>query len=171
MPERSDFAHRAVHEWHDILPHLDATDDELVVLIRLSRLAALKEQLDELTLRQFEPEGIRGLDDFRTIALLRRVPAGLSNTELMEQIGGSKGGTSARLERFAVSGICLRTTSQFDRRSQTNTLTPRGIGLADRMVTTLVRDRKLLLAGLTPEQVSDVGTLLARMIASVSLDV
>ena len=167
MHDRDDFAFRAVHEWKTLFPTLEATEDEMKVFIRLSRVFASTDRIDERVLRHFEHEGVRATDDFRTIALLRRSPMGLSNSGLIEQLGGSKGGMSARLERFATHGICERTKSAFDRRSHTNTLTHHGVDLADRLVMAVVLGRKALTETLTPDEIHALAEILAKVIEQV----
>lgn len=170
MSSRPDFAFRAVQGWQELLPELDTTPDELAVFIRLSRLLTHMDRLDERSLRAFEREGIRGIDDFLTIALMRRTPTGLSNTELIEQLGGSKGGMSARLDRFARHGLCRSTPSPLDRRTNINTLTATGTYLADRMAEAVTNGRMVLLARLDQHQVADLSHVLSEMIAEVSPD-
>ncbi len=167
MPKHEDFALRAVRDWKTHMPTLDATDDEIMVFVRLSRVSALKDRIDERTLRPFESEGVRGAEDFRALALLRRSPQGLSNSELIEQLGGSKGGMSARLDRFSSHDICERTRSTIDRRSHTNTLTERGHDLAGRLVVAVVRDRGLLIEMLTTAEVKSLSHMLAKVIETV----
>jgi len=170
VSSRPDFAFRAVQGWQELLPELDTTPDELTVFIRLSRLLTHMDRLDEQSLRSFERDGIRGIDDFLTLALLRRNPTGLSNTELIDHLGGSKGGMSARLDRFERHGLCRSTPSPHDRRIKTNTLTGTGTYLADRMAEAVTRGRMVLLARLDEERIADLSHVLGEMIAAVSPD-
>ncbi len=167
MPEREDFALRAVHEWSATLPSLDASAEELSVFIRMSRIAGLQDRIDDQTLREFETDCIRGSDDFRTLALLRRSPEGLTNSELIEMLGGSKAGMSARLDRLTNHGVTERTPSELDRRSHTNTLTPHGITLADRVVAAVVHARKTLTRSLSSAQIETLADTLAAIIDDV----
>ena len=168
MPEREDFALRAVHEWGAALPQLDATPDELSALIRLSRVAGIQDRIDDQTLRRFESDGIRGSDGFRTLALLRRSSAGLTNSELLAQLGGSKAGVSARMERLTRNGITGRVPSMTDGRSHTNVLTDYGTEVADRLVTDIVTSRKALLANLSASQIAALGDTLAQIIEGIN---
>ena len=168
MPEREDFALRAVHEWSATLPTLSATPAELSALIRLSRVAGIQDRIDDQTLGRFEHLGIKGSDDFRTLALLRRSASGLTNSELLAQLGGSKAGVSARMERLTNNGITTRVPSQTDGRSHTNVLTDEGTDLADRLVTDVVTSRKRLLSNLSPKQIEQLGDSLAKIIEGIN---
>lgn len=162
---RSDFAQRAADQWQEQLSDLELSPAELAVAVRFSRLYMLQRSLDNRMLRSFEFEGIAGIDDFRLMALLRRSSAdGLTNAELVEQLGGSKAGMSNRLERLVKRELVRRIPSEVDRRVHANALTDAGIDLAERLVADVTAARKPVFDGLTQDQITLVGEAMAVMI-------
>lgn len=164
----ADFAQQAADQWHEQLTELELSPPELAVAVRFSRLYMLQRSLDDRTLRSFEFEGITGVDDFRLMALLRRSgPDGLTNAELVEQLGGSKAGMSNRLERLVKRGHIHRIPSEVDRRVHANALTATGNDLAERLVASVTAARKPTFAGLTEKQISQLGETMATMIKNL----
>lgn len=164
----TDFAQRAADQWQEQLNELVLSPAELAVAVRFSRLYMLQRSLDDRTLRAFEFEGIAGIDDFRLMALLRRSgPDGVTNAELVEQLGGSKAGMSNRLERLVKRNHVERIPSEVDRRVHANALTNAGIELAERLVAAVTAARKPVFDGLTPKEISQVGETMATMIKNL----
>ena len=167
MQQHQDFAVLAATEWSRTLPELSATDRELATIIRLSRVAAIQQRLDSSALRGFADTGVKGTEDFRVIALLRRSTGGLTNSQLLEQLGGSKAGISTRLERLRQHGITERLPSKTDRRSHRNLLTSYGEELADRLVAEVVTARKQLIDDLPKKQVQALTDALGDILAKI----
>lgn len=162
-----DFAQRAADQWQNLVG-LELTPDELAVAVRFSRLSMLQRSLDERSLRSFEFEGIAGIDDFRLLALLRRSgPDGLTNADLVNDLGGSKAGMSNRLERLVKRDLITRIPSEIDRRVHANALTDSGIDLADRLVGAVTAARKPVFKGLSPAEISQVATAMAVMVKNL----
>jgi len=159
-----DFSQRAADQWGELLSDVPLSADQLAVAVRFSRLYQLQREQDKKSLRRFEYEGLVSIDDFRLVALLRRTRTGLTNGDLVAQLGGSKAGMSNRLERLVQHGQVERVPSPVDRRVHTNTLTNQGQQLADSAVTAVTTSRKRIFESLTDTTISDLATTLATMI-------
>ena len=167
----ADYAKRFIDDWPSDLEGLDLAPSELFVSIRLHRLSRLLENLDERSIRPFEANGIKTSDDVRVLSLLRRAgERGLTNSDLLAEIGGSKAGMSSRLERLTKHGLLERSSAAADRRFQTNKLTTEGRTIADRALTAMFNRRKPLFQRLGDEQLFVLATALADIIQEVAPD-
>lgn len=169
--EESDFGGRAARDWGTVLPKLALTRDELSVAIRSSRLYLLQRALDEASLRQFQALGIAGVDDFRLLAFLRRSDEkGLTNAELVSELGGSKAGMSNRLDRLVRAELIERVPLLSDRRVHNNALTPHGQRIATEAVSAVTAGRKAAFDGLSEAQIATVAAALEKMIRNLNPD-
>jgi len=160
-----DFSQRAADQWGELLPEVALSPDEMAVAVRFSRLYQLQRVLDNKSLRKFEYDGLASVDDFRLLALMRRSDAdGLTNGELVAQLGGSKAGMSNRLQRLVQHGHVERLPSPVDRRVHANKLTTQGQELADSAVTAVTTGRKRIFENLTDTAITELATTLATMI-------
>ena len=163
-----DFAARATTEWLQIAPELVLTPAEMQVAVRFSRLYLLQRKRDEQSLRRFESQGVVSIDDFRLVSLLRRKgETGLTNAELVSELGGSKAGMSNRLDRLVKADVIERVGSPVDRRVHSNILTQAGQQLADDMITAVTMGRKPVFEDLTDRQISNAAETLEVMIRNL----
>ncbi len=167
----TDFAAKAATQWQELLPEMVLNADEMKVAVRFSRLYQLQRSLDEKSLRRFEVDGVVGIDDFRLLALLRRSgEEGLTNADLVADLGGSKAGMSNRLDRLVQTGMIKRIPSLIDRRVHTNALTPEGQQRAAEAVTAVTAGRKTIFQDLSDTQIAHVATALETMIYNLNPD-
>lgn len=160
-----DFALRSVTERNGFLDELSVDPVQLLATIRLARLAKLQEAEDQRTLRKFSADGLRSVEDIRTLAMLgRHQPDGLTNVELLEELGGSKGAMSIRLDRLVKQGIVVQTRSGLDARLKLNGLTEQGVEVAERSVTALLENRVRMFNGLSHDQVAQLGSMVGNII-------
>ena len=79
----------------------------------------------------------------------------------------SSGGMTARLDRLQKSGLIERTPHPGDRRASLVKLTPKGFDLIEAMMPLHMAESQAMLADLSREEQAVLGTLLARLIATV----
>ncbi len=156
-----DLAHQIADRWATYLP--DLSRDLLTVAIRLERtLKSLDRELSH-AVTPFGRHGIRNMEDFRLLAVLRRVgDEGITITEASQEIGITKASTSARVERLVQEGLVHRDESEVDRRATRLTLDPSAAQLVDdcQKATLGVYDR--VLGDFTKAEQDELAALLRR---------
>lgn len=111
-----DYTQSATERWKELLPEVDLST--MKAGIRFERLADTLEKDLSFALRPFAHRGVRSMEDFRFLALLRRIePDGLTITEISEQLNISKAATSSRTDRFVEAGLIERAVVPHDRRN------------------------------------------------------
>lgn len=100
--------------------------------IALEGLARVQESLLDRAIGPFKGLGIRNVEDFRFLALLRRsVPEGMTITETARLTGVTKASSSARIDRLLEAGIVQRNAVAHDRRTLSIVLDPSAYGLIE----------------------------------------
>lgn len=158
-----DHVDRIVEAWRRERPDLDTR--ALAVFGRLFRIVHLAD------VKLAEGSGAYGLQSgwFDILAALRRAgsPYELHPTALMQTTLLSSGGVSKRLDRVADAGLVERRPDPDDRRATLVRLTEEGKTVIDAALVTHVRNEERLLAGLEPEKVEVLNSLLRRLLAGL----
>lgn len=149
----TDFATEAANRWKELLPEIDTSHIDIVLGVRLVRFTKLLTEIDDDVLSYYRPYGITGVEDFRTMSYLVRGPEeGMTNTDLVLELRGSRAGMSDRLERFVRDGLARRDYSHPDGRTHYNLATEKGHDLTRRMVRDMAENRKRAFVALSDEQ-------------------
>ena len=124
----------------------------------MSDALALRQQA---AFRAFANRGIANRDDFRTLALLRRLgEKGASVTEIATALGVTAGTVSNRIDRLGREGLFARVPHDRDRRSHLVTLTSQGIELTDELYRAIISVHDDFLKSFNDKQASQLSTLL-----------
>ncbi|GAA5166463.1 MarR family transcriptional regulator [Ornithinimicrobium tianjinense] len=152
-----------VEAWRRERPDLDVAP--LEVLSRVSRLARL---LDLERRRAFAEQGLEAWE-FDVLSALRRSgePYQLTPGDLLRETLVTSGTMTNRLDRLADRGLLRRETSPRDRRAVLVTLTPEGLGLADRALEALLEGERELLAVLDVEGRADLAAYLKELLVDL----
>lgn len=146
-----DFAEWAVGAWSELLPEMDHSFT--LFGLRIEQVAATLERAQKRGLRAYLAHGIVGIDDFRTLALIRRSgDIGISVTAIAEHLSATRGAISNRLDRLEREEMFERVYSDRDRRSHQIRLNSAGIELVDEMYRTIADIHTQLFSQLTEEQ-------------------
>lgn len=160
----ADYAEQARREWDTLGVELDPRVFRTGV--RLERVARRLEMMYNDALTGFRADGLRGMEDFRLLALLARsFPHPTNATDASRLLGLSKAATSSRVDRFVTDGLAERSESQFDRRTVDVVATEQGIEVAMTAVRSLTRVHARLLAGLEDEHLHALESALASITA------
>lgn len=168
MIKHDDYATWASESWSEIVPGQDSALTTAAVRFQMTSRLLAKAQTRQL--RAFAYQGITGLEDFRTIALLRRSEApGLQVSEIADLLRITRGATSNRLERFSDEGLIDRTQNSRDRRSHYVNLTDSGKELADVMYGSVNQAHEHFFGALEPEELATLTVLLHKLLAANEL--
>ncbi|PJJ63746.1 MarR family winged helix-turn-helix transcriptional regulator [Compostimonas suwonensis] len=161
MTGELDHVARIQQEWARERPDVDVAPQG--VIGRLHRLAGF---LDEELATVFRGHGL-GEGDFDVLAALRRAGAPYERTpsELAQFTMVTTGGTTKRIDRLVRAGLVTRRLSESDGRGRRVGLTPDGLELIDRAFGEHMANEHRLLAGLAPEQVAQLESLLTIWLA------
>lgn len=160
--DERDFAAGVAATWVD---HLSGIDPLLLeIAVRLERtLKHLNREL-EMALEKFHAEGIRNMEDFRLLALLRRVgPKGATTTEASREIGITKAATSTRVDRLVTAGLIEREASEFDRRETILNLRAPASGLVDECQRATMEVYQTVLSQLSKKERGQLNSLLTSL--------
>ena len=159
----SDYAEWAASQWAELVPDIQPGASRLAVA--LQRTARLLGAAQTRRLRSFAGQGITGLEDFRTIALLRRAkPPGLQVSDVATLLGITRGATSNRMERFVNEELAARTDNPSDRRSHYINLTAKGVELADEMYRSVSETHNDFFEALSAEESSFLARALHQLL-------
>lgn len=161
--ESLDQVDRLRAQWNSELPDLDT--EPMAILGRAYRLANLVRPSIEATFASF------GLDrgEFDVISTLRRSgpPYRLTPTELYTSLMISSGGLTHRLDRLQKAGLIARERSVADGRSIVVGLTDEGARLAETAFRADMASEARYLAGLDPQERTDLAALLCKLLVSL----
>jgi DNA-binding MarR family transcriptional regulator len=157
-----DHVDRIVEQWARERPDLDSSP--LHVIGRISRLAGT---VDELLRPVFAARGL-GDGDFDVLATLRRsgAPYELTPGELGASTMVTSGAVTKRVDRLERAGLVERRVDEADARGRRIRLTERGIAMIDESYAVHMDNEARMLAGLTPEERTDLVRLLRRLAES-----
>ena len=157
-----DSVDRLLAGWARTRPELDMSP--VAVIARLSRLRRIMDSELEATFAEHQLNGA----DFAALVTLRRLnqPAGVSQRRLMQELRLTSGTVSVRVERLAVRGLVNRLPDPTDRRNTLVALTEAGGALFERVVPAHLATERRLLSALTPEQISELVTILRQLLVA-----
>ena len=157
-----DSVDRLLAGWARTRPDLDMS--AVAVIARLSRLRRIMDSELEATFAEYRLNGA----DFAALVTLRRLdqPVGVSQRQLMQELRLTSGTVSVRVERLAERGLVTRSPDPQDRRNTLVALTEAGIALFERVVPAHLATERRLLSALTPEQVSELATMLRQLLVA-----
>lgn len=152
-----DTVSRIVEQWREQRPDLDAAP--MLVVGRIQRVA----QLMDTALRPTFARAGLGQGDFDILAALRRAGPTHSRTagELSGALMVTSGGVTKQVDRLAARGLVSREVGPGDARVRRVILTAAGVRLVDELIETHLDRERQLLAGLTPEQQTQLAGTLA----------
>ncbi|MGI9207447.1 MAG: MarR family winged helix-turn-helix transcriptional regulator [Rhodococcus sp. (in: high G+C Gram-positive bacteria)] len=156
--DRPDYVDRVRRAWEDLYPDLDLRP--LDVIGRITRIGALA--LTRLE-RELEPRGI-GRTEFEVLSALARSPHPLRASEVTSVTGISGASTTKHTERLAKLGLVERLRLERDGRVVLLSLTDTGRALVESELPRRVQSERLMLDGLSEDEL-DVLTGLLRRIA------
>lgn len=157
-----DYAERAAERWTEL--GVGVEPETFTTGIRLERVARSHEAMLNDAVSKFRPVGIRGMEDFRLLALLaRQHPATTSATAASKELGLSKAATATRIERFAAEGLVERAASQYDKRTIEVHASQQGIDLAAECVATIAKVHERLFHGIGEADLKNFTTTLAQI--------
>lgn len=150
----ADFVDSLIGSWGLRRPDLDVTS--VAVTTRLGRVR------DHLEGRTAALLGIHGLTptSFVMLATLMRLPEGVTEAEIAEELGLTVGTITGRVDRLVADGTVRRGDAG------TVELTADGQALADRVIPAHLADRAEALSALTPEEQAALGDLLRKLLLS-----
>ena len=156
-----DFAERAVHQWTERYPDVDAS--HILVVGRILRIAAVVTARSEVELAE---HGLtRG--EFDLLCALRRAGCPLRPGAITTVTGASPAAITKRLDRLSAHGWVRREQAADDRRSVLVSLTDEGTDLLDDVFPAIAASEAEALAGLAPEETAQLAELLAVVLATV----
>lgn len=157
-----DFAERAVHQWAERYPDVDAS--HLLVVGRILRIAGVVTARSEVELAGL---GLtRG--EFELLCALRREDRPLRPGEITTVTGASPAAITKRLDRLSAHALVRREQVEHDRRSVLVSLTAAGVDLLDAAFPAVAASEAEALAGLAPEETARLAELLAVVLATVA---
>lgn len=159
----TDYAMQAADRWAELASELDA--EKLRIGIRFSLFSRERERALDEALSPFGAKGVRGMEDFRLLALLVRIdPEKTTATNASRLMNISKAATAARIARFESDGLVDRLTLPHDKRVVEVGITPAGRRLAQDCVRVVASLHDQLLADLTTKQLSQLDSVLRRLV-------
>lgn len=160
-PDRPDYVDRVRRAWEDRYPDLDVAPID--VIGRITRIGALAlSRLD----RELEPSGI-GRTEFEVLSALARSPHPLRASEVTSVTGISGASTTKHTERLAKMGLVERLRLERDARVVLLSLTDAGRALVETELPRRLRSEKLMLEGLSEEELDVLTDLLRRITRNV----
>jgi DNA-binding MarR family transcriptional regulator len=157
-----DHVDRVLAQWAGARPNLDLAP--VAVIARLGRATAYIDAGINACLAQFGLS--RGSWD--VLASLRRSgpPFRLSPTELYLALMRTSGAMTHRLSGLERSGLIRRVPDPEDGRGLLVDLTPRGLGLVDRVAPAHLANERSLLAALSDEEQAQLSRLLRKLLSA-----
>jgi DNA-binding MarR family transcriptional regulator len=145
-------------QWARERPDLDASPIGLI-----GRLHRLADVLNVELRKVFAEEGL-GDGDFDVLVTLRRhgAPYELTPGELGASTMVTSSAVTKRIDRLERGGLVTRTVSESDARSRRIRLSADGLALVDRLMDRHVANEQRLVEGLTPDERSQLASLLRR---------
>ncbi|NMD97615.1 MarR family transcriptional regulator [Rhodococcus sp. BL-253-APC-6A1W] len=159
--DRPDYVDRARRAWEDLYPDLDLRP--LDVIGRITRIGALA--LTRLE-RELEPRGI-GRTEFEVLSALARSPHPLRASEVTSVTGISGASTTKHTERLAKLGLVERLRLERDGRVVLLSLTDTGRALVESELPRRVQSERLMLDGLSEDELEVLTGLLRRIARNV----
>ncbi|MGC5163566.1 MarR family winged helix-turn-helix transcriptional regulator [Rhodococcus sp. DT1] len=159
--DRPDYVDRVRRAWEDLYPDLDLRP--LDVIGRITRIGALA--LIRLE-RELEPRGI-GRTEFEVLSALARSPHPLRASEVTSVTGISGASTTKHTERLAKLGLVERLRLERDGRVVLLSLTDTGRALVESELPRRVQSERLMLDGLSEDELEVLTGLLRRIARNV----
>lgn len=159
--DRPDYVDRVRRAWEDLYPDLDLRP--LDVIGRITRIGALA--LTRLE-RELEPRGI-GRTEFEVLSALARSPHPLRASEVTSVTGISGASTTKHTERLAKLGLVERLRLERDGRVVLLSLTDTGRALVESELPRRVQSERLMLDGLSEDELEVLTGLLRRITRNV----
>ncbi|MBF0661757.1 MULTISPECIES: MarR family winged helix-turn-helix transcriptional regulator [unclassified Rhodococcus (in: high G+C Gram-positive bacteria)] len=159
--DRPDYVDRVRRAWEDLYPDLDLRP--LDVIGRITRIGALA--LTRLE-RELEPRGI-GRTEFEVLSALARSPHPLRASEVTSVTGISGASTTKHTERLAKLGLVERLRLERDGRVVLLSLTDTGRALVESELPRRVQSERLMLDGLSEDELEVLTGLLRRIARNV----
>jgi len=156
----NDYADQIGRRWEEL--HPGSNSAALVASIRLERVGKRHDAGLDGALLPFAHRGVRNVEDFRLLAMLRRTAAPVSATEVSREMQITKAATSTRVERLVDAGLVERESAQYDRRSSPLVLTSRGTTLTDECLDAIIAARQMTFANLSESEVATFADLLKK---------
>jgi DNA-binding MarR family transcriptional regulator len=155
-----DHVDRIIADWEGQFPDVNLRD--AAVVMRARRLARF---LDREVAAALDPLGLGG-GAFDVLAALRRSgpPYALTATALVEALLLTPGAITHRVDNLEREGLVTRTAGAKDRREVLVRLTPGGIALAKRGLTTQAAEGTRLMSALSPTERRTLSGLLRRLL-------
>lgn len=159
----SDSVARVINEWNETIPDLDVTP--IAVMARIAKIRAIALAKQEAIFREYDLTPA----DFVAIVTLRRRerPYRLTQSELAQALGLTAGTVSIRVDRLIKLGLATRTRSRDDARVQWIELTIPGEAVFDDVVPQHLEAERLMLAGLSEADRTELARILQRWLASL----
>lgn len=156
-----DFAERAVRQWTERYPGVDAS--HILVVGRILRIAAVVTARSEAELAG---HGLtRG--EFDLLCALRRADCPLRPGAITTVTGASPAAITKRLDRLSAQGLVRRDQAADDRRSVLVSLTDAGIGIIDDTFPAIAASEAEALERLAPGEATQLAELLATVLATL----
>jgi DNA-binding MarR family transcriptional regulator len=161
--EAQDAVDRILQQWKVERPDVDVSP--MAVIGRIGRAASILDKRVQATLAEY------GLQpgEFDLVATLRRAgaPHRLTVGQLLDSAMVTSGAITNRLNRLTDKGLIEREIDPTNRRVVIVQLTPAGISAVDAALPAHVANEEVLLASLTPDERSQLATLLKRMLLDI----
>ncbi|MGX7678110.1 MarR family winged helix-turn-helix transcriptional regulator [Jatrophihabitans sp. DSM 45814] len=150
-------------QWASERPELETTP--MGIFGRIAKLYRAQIEASEMAHRHL---GISQAD-VDVLATLRRSgpPYRLTPSQLTAQMMISSGGVTQRVDRLARLGLVERFPHESDRRSVSVGLTAEGADRIDQAMPLHLEAERAMLAGLDSAEITELGILLAKLLASV----
>lgn len=150
----------AVDQWRFERPDLELLPMEIV-----GRLMAVATMVNREHLQPFFDKYQLQTGEFDVIATLRRsgAPYRLTPTALCESTLISSGGMTARIDRLERAGLVTRHPNPHDRRAILVGLTGKGLDLVNDIVGGHVDNERQIIAGLAPDEQTELNRLLIKV--------
>jgi DNA-binding MarR family transcriptional regulator len=158
----TDFAAWTAHKWQSLIPRADSTAAK--VAIRLTEVAEALAESHSRTIRPWHKAGVRNIDDFRTLGLLRHLgDKGMRTSEIAEHLKIDASTMSNRLARLEKNGFTERIEDPTDARSKLLCLKPDKAQTVDDIYEALVLNHERFFKRLDPQRHELLATILGEI--------
>ena len=154
-----DFAAWTAGRWAQIVPDANSTAASVAIRLRVVSESLTLAQMEAL--RPWRDDGIKSMDDFRTLALICHVdPPGIFTYDIARHLGVGAGTISSRVDRLEQHGFIVRVPNPADRRTHHLQIHPDRVSDITAMYRALVADHESFFGQLSSEQHNALSELL-----------
>lgn len=161
--QAEDSVDRLLADWARVRPDLELAP--VAIIARFNRLNRTINAELETTFGEY---GLNAAEFYSLVTLVRLDdPDGVSQRRLMRALNLSSGTVSTRVDRLAERGLVTRDVDPADRRNSRVALTAEGLALFERATPAHIATENRILAGLDPEQRTQLVELLRTLLVSL----